>query len=155
MTARQELFTDISLVCDPGTHQWRPLYKVVTEKRLLPGRREPLEDLATVSGRENLGQAVIIRLLTPQGELGPLGHPEYGSRLHEVIGVPSVETTWNLIKLYILESLRGETRIDKIDQLTVEPVAGTRGLVRVRLRVTPVGQSQAMTIGPLTLEIGA
>ena len=33
------------------------------------------------------------RLKTQKGELAPLGHPEYGSRHHELIGQPNVERT--------------------------------------------------------------
>ena len=51
--------------------------------------RTATDDLRTVDGRDNLAQAVINRLLTRQGELAALGHPRYGSRLHELIGEPN------------------------------------------------------------------
>ncbi|MGC4084803.1 MAG: hypothetical protein QM736_22495 [Vicinamibacterales bacterium] len=34
-------------------------------------------DLEVASGRENLGQALLLRLLTMKGTLAPLGHPQY------------------------------------------------------------------------------
>ena len=37
------------------------------------------DDLTLAAERANLGQALILRLLTPLGSLGPLGHPDYGS----------------------------------------------------------------------------
>ena len=43
-------------------------------------------DLDTVSGRTNMAQAIVNRLLTRRGELSKLGHPDYGSRLHELVG---------------------------------------------------------------------
>ena len=54
-----------------------------------------------------------MRLLTPRGELAELGHPEYGSRLHELIGSPNSETRRSLAKLFVLESLAQEPRIDE------------------------------------------
>lgn len=60
------------------------------------------DDMGVVRGKQNLAQAVIIRLLTPLGELSPLGHPEFGSRLHEVIGRQNTETQRHLARLYIL-----------------------------------------------------
>ena len=45
-----------------------------------------LTDLDRLKGRENLAQALILRLLTPLGSLKGLGHANYGSRLHELIG---------------------------------------------------------------------
>ncbi|HXO21723.1 MAG TPA: hypothetical protein VOA87_17560, partial [Thermoanaerobaculia bacterium] len=58
------------------------------------GRR----DLEVAAGLDNLTQAIANRLKTRRGELGPLGHPEYGSRHHELIGEPNVPRTWNLVK---------------------------------------------------------
>ena len=72
------------------------------------GRTRRIGDFGTVEGKDNLGQALIRRLLTPKGELAALGHPAYGSRLHEVIGEPNTETTRNLAKLFVLEALKAE-----------------------------------------------
>ncbi len=76
------------------------------------GKRQ--KDLAAVSGVENLIQAVIHRLKTCYGELGPLGHPKYGSRHNELIGQPNTEHNRSLVKLYILQALAKEPRIEKI-----------------------------------------
>ena len=51
-----------------------------------------LLDYSTLDGRDNLAQAIVMRLLTPRGELAELGHPEYGSRLNELLGAPNTET---------------------------------------------------------------
>ena len=45
-----------------------------------------VHDLDIMTDRENLAQALILRLLTPRGSLAALGHAEYGSRIHELIG---------------------------------------------------------------------
>ena len=62
-------------------------------------------DLATTAGRDNLAQAITMRLLTPRGELAELGHPDYGSRLHELIGRRTPRRGGSLVKLLVLESL--------------------------------------------------
>ena len=59
-------------------------------------------------------QFLVDRLKTQQGELAALGHPEYGSRHHELIGQPNVQRTQNLIKVYVLEALAHEPRIEKV-----------------------------------------
>jgi phage baseplate assembly protein W len=73
-----------------------------------------LNDLLTVEGVDNAVQAVIHRIKTVKGELEELGHPEYGSRHHELIGQPNTENNRNLVKLYILQALALEARIEKI-----------------------------------------
>lgn len=73
-----------------------------------------LNDLLTVEGIDNAVQAVIHRIKTVKGELEELGHPEYGSRHHELIGQPNTENNRNLVKLYILQALALEARIEKI-----------------------------------------
>ncbi len=76
------------------------------------------------------------RLKTHKGELAPLGHPEYGSRHHELIGEPNVARTRNLIKLYVLEAMRHEPRIAKILDCTVRAAHDPpRDLVRIEMEV--------------------
>lgn len=76
-------------------------------------------DLATVSSVDNLSQALLLRFLTPQGSLEPLGHPEYGSRLSTLIGELNSETNRNRAKLYVLEALAQEPRIGKVLSVSV------------------------------------
>lgn len=153
MPDQKQLLTDIRLVLRDS--RLRPVYAVDTDQRRVPTQPDWLDDLGVVSGQDNLGQAVILRLLTPRGELASLGHAEYGSRLYELIGQPNTETNRNLVKLFILESLHGEPRIEKVVSLAVEAAAGTRDRVNVQLSVKPVGLSTVVTIGPFTLELGS
>lgn len=151
MVADPQLLTDIRLQLRQA--ELRSVYTVATDERRVPNQPGQLVDLGLVEGRDNLGQAVIIRLLTPRGELAALGHPEYGSRLHEVIGQQNTATTRNLIKLYILESLQQEPRIESVVGVTVEPDLGRRDLVTVLVRVNPIGEATTVTIGPFILEL--
>ncbi len=71
-----------------------------------------LEDIAVVENRHNLAQAIILRLLTPRGSLASLGHAAYGSRLSELIGRPKTRAIRNLCRLFVLEALAQEPRIE-------------------------------------------
>jgi phage baseplate assembly protein W len=143
----QHLLRDIAV---HAVHrELRPVYRL-TETSKLPRRAW---DFTPRVGLENLAQAVILRLLTPRGELADLGHPEYGSRVHELIGQENNTAKRNLLKLFILEALKLEPRVEKVAELKVEPSPGARSTVDVLLRVKPVGASTLVTIGPFAIEL--
>src|SRR5262245_26521814 len=152
MAGPANMLTDLQLV--ERDARFRPVYAVGSSRRLFPGRPAPTEDLATAAGYDNLAQALIVRLLTPRGELAPLGHPEYGSRVHELIGEPNNAAHRALLKLFILEALAAERRIESNVGVTIEPLKGTFDAVAVTLEVKPVGAASRVTIGPFTLELG-
>lgn len=103
------------------------------------GRGLRIRDFVTAEGRDNLGQALTTRLLTPKGELAPLGHPAYGSRLHEIIGQLNTPTTRNLAKLFVIESLKAERRVEKIQSVEITPHPVNPFLIRIAISVKPVG----------------
>lgn len=82
-------------------------------------RGDLVSDLRAVEGVANAVQAVIHRIKTMKGELADLGHPDYGSRHHELIGEPNSEHNRNLVKLYILQALAYEPRIEKIHKAEI------------------------------------
>jgi phage baseplate assembly protein W len=93
-------------------------------------------DLAVIGQVDAADQMLINRLKTHQGELTSLGHPEYGSRHHTLIGEPNVERTRRLIKLYVLESLSHEPRIEKVLACTVAAAHDPpRDVVRIEITV--------------------
>lgn len=77
-------------------------------------------DLELVNGRANLVQSLIVRLKTERGELAGLGHPNYGSRHHRLVGELNTENNRNLLKLYVLECLRQEPRLAAVEQIEVQ-----------------------------------
>ncbi len=104
-------------------------------------------DLRVSRGVDTLRQSIVNRIKTRKGELAPLGHPDYGSRHHELIGQPNVERTRNLIKLYILQALKRERRIEKVLQADVRAEHNPpRDTVRIELSVKVIRE-------PLPLEI--
>src|SRR5206468_3892931 len=68
-----------------------------------PGSTEAI-DPATVDGRENLAQALVLRLLAPRGSLIALGHSAYGSRLHELVGQRKTDALRNLCRAFVLDA---------------------------------------------------
>jgi phage baseplate assembly protein W len=90
-------------------------------------------DLVTVTGNENLAQALLLRFLTPHGELAALGHPDYGSRLYELIGELNDERRRNQVRMYVLQALAGEPRVAEVLKLDVVQAPDDRNTVRVSL----------------------
>lgn len=133
----------------------RPVYRLNERLTVAANGREVEWDFLPRAGTENLIQAVILRLLTPRGELAALGHPEYGARVHELIGSENNATKRNLLKLYILEALQYEPRVAKVAELRVTPSPGTRSTVDVLLRVQPAGTTEVVQIGPFSIELAA
>ena len=111
------------------------------------GSGHGLRDLKISSGVETLRQAIANRLKTRKGELTALGHPEYGSRHFELIGQPNVERTRNLVKLYILQALKNEARIEKVLKADVKAEhTPPRETVRIELNVKVIGQALPLEI---------
>jgi phage baseplate assembly protein W len=97
-----------------------------------------LGDLDVAAGVDNLVQALLIRFNTPVGELSGLGHPDFGSRLHELIGRPNNETTRNLVRLFTLETLRQEPRAGQVHHLSVGVVGSRPDQVLVSIKLSPI-----------------
>ena len=94
---------------------------------------------------------------TRKGELAPLGHADYGSRHHELIGEPNVERVRNLIKLYVMQALRDEPRIERLLRVDVRPDHDPpRETVRISLKIQLIGQQTPLNlVVPFSLEVGA
>lgn len=103
-------------------------------------------DLQLVAGRENLGQAIMHRILTRQGELAGLGHPRYGSRLHELIGRPNTGATRDLVRLYVKECVMQERRVKEIADIKVIPSSGNPHAVVLDITVVPIKSNVPMNL---------
>lgn len=113
-------------------------------------------DLSTVNRVGAIEQAIVNRLKTRRGELAALGHPDYGSRHHELMGEPNTEPTRNLIKFHVLSALRQEPRIEKVLTLEVRPDREPpRDMVRIEATVKLIGAPTALNlVVPFSLEAG-
>jgi phage baseplate assembly protein W len=114
----------------------------------------PSRDLLVAEGIAAITQAIANRLKTRKGELAALGHPDYGSRHHELIGEPNVVRTRDLIKLYVLQALRDEPRIEKVLRADVAAEhSPPRDSVRITLSVRLVREPVPLNLViPFSLE---
>lgn len=98
-------------------------------------------DLTTAKGLDNLVQAIINRLSTRQGELTALGHPNYGSRLYQLVGQGNNRRSQAFAELYIRESLAQEPRIEAVLDIIFEAplTVFERNTLKIRINVKPAG----------------
>jgi phage baseplate assembly protein W len=114
------------------------------------------QDLGVLSGRDNLFQALILRLLTPTGELAALGHPDYGSRLHELIGELNTAANRNRVKMLALQAITAEPRIKRVVSLDVIQARDDRTRVDVTASLEVIdGDTPLNLVFPFFFEGGA
>jgi hypothetical protein len=120
--------------------------------KVVPGGRGGLpqtgdiRDLSPVAGRENLAQALILRLLTQQGALSGLGHPDYGCRLVELIGRLNNDTTRNLARLFTMQAIAQEQRVSQLLDLSVDTFPGQPDTIRISFSVLPLNDDQPLAL---------
>ena len=111
-------------------------------------------DLAVVEGEYNLSQAILNRLRTRLGELTELGHPDYGSRLYELIGQPNNERTRNLARIYTAECIAKDPRVKEIISINVRAPKDDPNRIDIEIAVKPIGSSNILNIVvPFYLEV--
>lgn len=112
-------------------------------------------DLATLSSADNLKQALLLRFLTPAGELAVLGHPDYGTRLFELIGELNTDTTRNRAKLYVLQALAAEPRVKDVRSVQVTQNASDRARIDIAVSLV-AGEADTLInlVFPFFLEGG-
>lgn len=114
----------------------------------------PTGDLETIGEEYNLAQAIIMRLNTMQGELTDLGHSSYGSRLYELIGEPNNERTRELVRLYALECVTRDPRVEEVVGISVEKVKDDLNRVDINISVRATGLTSILNIVfPFYLEV--
>ena len=111
----------------------------------LPLRGE-VSDLGSVSARANLAQALVLRLLTRQGALTGLGHPDYGCRLVELIGELNSESNRNLARSFTIQAIRREPRVAELLELSVQTLPGEPQTIRIHFSVLPVDDDNPLAL---------
>jgi hypothetical protein len=119
--------------------------------------RPTQRDLRTAEGAAAAEQLLVHRLMTRRGELAELGHPDYGSRHHDLVGEPNVARTRNLVKLYVLEALAGEPRVEQVLRCDVRADASPpRSVVRIELDLRLIDADTPLNlVVPFSLDGGA
>jgi phage baseplate assembly protein W len=113
------------------------------------------QDLETLQRVDNLQQALLLRFLTPVGELALLGHQDYGSRLFELIGELNNETNRNRAKLFVLQALQTEPRVKEIRSVTVTQNRADRTRMDIKVSLLPVDSDTLLNlVFPFFLEGG-
>jgi phage baseplate assembly protein W len=116
------------------------------------GESDTQTDLRVTEGRNNIAQALMVRLLTPLGSLSTLGHSEYGSRLGELIGQRKTEELRNLCRAFVLEAVAREPRVEaKVVELTFDPKAEQVDNFVLTVAVQPIAGGDPVA---LSLELG-
>jgi phage baseplate assembly protein W len=95
-------------------------------------------DLDIVSGARNLQQALLLRFLTRVGDLAPLGHADYGSRLFELIGELNSDTNRNRAKLFVLQALAAEPRVKEVRSVLVTQSPNDRTRMDIAISLVPI-----------------
>jgi phage baseplate assembly protein W len=110
-------------------------------------------DFETISDENNLVQAIMHRLTTDEGELYDIGHADYGSRLHEVVGEPNSARTRERLKNLIHACLAEEPRIVEVTDVKVTPNQYDLNRLDIQITVLPIGKSTFLSvIYPFSLE---
>ena len=92
-------------------------------------------DLALAYGNANAVQALSLRLRVRKGELALLGWPDYGSRLHELIGERYLPRTRLKAQVFAREAVEADARVRRVEAIEVVSIAGERTLLRLAMQV--------------------
>jgi phage baseplate assembly protein W len=135
--ANDLLTTEIDLLLNQQTKQDNPV------------------DFAVLKGAENLKQALLLRFLTPLGELTTLGHPDYGSRLYELIGELNSEANRSRAKMFVLQALAAEPRVKTIRSVQVTQSQTDRTQINIHISLTAIDSDTDLNfVFPFFLERG-
>jgi phage baseplate assembly protein W len=99
-------------------------------------------DLATVSGLDNLSQALTVRIGVDKEEL--VFHPEYGSWIRKLIGTGAGPTTAQLAALYVRSALIEDDRVQQVSSVTTV-VSGDKFNVTAMVVIVS-GQSVSLSV---------
>lgn len=104
------------------------------------------DDLELVAGVANLQQALLLAFLTDHGELAHLGHPEYGSRLHELIGEPNTQRNRDRARLFALQVLLAEPRVAEVTTLAVTTRREQPNVVDIRATLAVLDEPSPLNL---------
>jgi phage baseplate assembly protein W len=98
-------------------------------------------EMETLGGKDNLVQALKLRLLVYKGELSGLGHARHGTRIHDLIGEPLDRANIELMRRYVRQALMEDPRVEEVTRVVVQPRPDTPGAVDVDVAVLAVDGS--------------
>jgi phage baseplate assembly protein W len=103
-------------------------------------------DLDVAHGNDAITQALYLRLMVRRGELARIGWPDYGSRLHELIGEPSVARTHARVMALARDAVEADPRVEAVTQISAAVPPGDRDVVRVELEVQLITEQNPLNL---------
>jgi phage baseplate assembly protein W len=103
-------------------------------------------DLALAEGNENIVQALALRLRVRQGELAGLGWPNFGSRLHELIGEPNTPRTRVKIMAFARGAIEQDPRVAEITNIQTRVLPGERDTVQLLMDVRLISEATPLNL---------
>jgi phage baseplate assembly protein W len=103
-------------------------------------------DLALAQGNENTIQALTLRLLVRKGELAPLGWPDFGSRLHELIGEPNNTRTHVKLMAFARAAVEQDPRVREVISVESRVIPGERDTVRLFMDIVLIDQPNPLNL---------
>jgi phage baseplate assembly protein W len=110
---------------------------------LLPA---PGFDLDLAEGNDNIVQALTLRILVRKGELAPLGFPDYGSRLYELIGEPNNNRTHIKLMAFARIAIEQDPRVLKIQNIQTLVIPGERSVVRLIMDILLISEPNPLNL---------
>jgi phage baseplate assembly protein W len=101
-------------------------------------------DIATAFGNDNIVQALTLRLMVRQGELERLGLPDYGSRIHELIGERNIPRTHQKLMAFARAAIEADPRVAEVTE--VRAVATEQTTVRLTLDIRLIDEPNPLNL---------
>ena len=103
-------------------------------------------DLALAEGNENIVQALTLRLLVRRGELALLGWPNYGSRLHELIGEPNNRRTHTILMAHARAAVEQDARVVEVTGMRAYVLPGERDVARLEMEIQLITENNPLNL---------
>ena len=107
---------------------------------------DPAGDLASAQGNDNILQALTMRLLVRKGELTLLGWPNYGSRLHELIGEPNNQRTHTILMAHARNAIEQDPRVEQVISVEARVLPGERDVVRLEMEIQLIRENNPVNL---------
>ena len=101
-------------------------------------------DMALTQSTDNISQALTLRILVRRGELARLGWPDFGSRVHELIGEPNNLRTRTRLKAFARNAIERDPRVVEITNIKAEPTE--RSLVRLEMDIQLINEPNPLNL---------
>jgi phage baseplate assembly protein W len=112
----------------------------------LDASTDPGGDLKLAEGPDNISQALTLRLKVRRGELALLGWPNYGSRLHELIGEPNNTRTRAIVMAHARAAILEDPRVVDITRLEARMPPGERDTVRLDMDIQLIEEQNPLNL---------